>query len=90
MLDKQPYFPFFGLYYMVTTLSNHLSINYTISIHEWFELVKAKKTQTEIWVKFLLYINELSLLYPTPSPTVETSWSVTHCVGSKKEGFYDS
>ena len=80
MLDKQPYSPFFGLYYMVTTFSNHLSINYTISIHESAILVKSfrhKKTQTyllchrsSVWVKFLLCL-------------FESSWSDTHCVVRK-------
>ena len=40
MLDKQPYSPFFGLYY-IYNISNHLSINYTISIHKCVVVVKS-------------------------------------------------
>ena len=42
MLDKQPYSPFFGLYY-IYNIYLILSINYTISIHYDSFLVKAKK-----------------------------------------------
>ena len=40
MLDKQPYSPFFGLYY-IYNINIILSINYTASIHDDSFIVKS-------------------------------------------------
>ena len=78
MLDKQPYSPFFGLYY-IYNIYLILSINYTISIHDDSFLVKAKKTQTyllcersSVWAKFLLYVKTVVTL----SYTIPNSWNL--------------
>ena len=76
---------------LITTFSfKPFLINYTISIPDDSFLVKSflhkKNPEQSIshhsGLSYMLYV-KLSLLYPTPSPTVEPSWSGTHCAVRK-------